>query len=146
MAITSNTIQFGAEFTAAIKSGNWKLEGKIGGDALIRLPFYFDVTIKGSVHVKYRGRSLVGVKFKGGLSGPSPLVLRGEVCISLLLFDACWSDSFELGSPGDIAGATLASLVPVLAAELEVAGNLTVAEGEDGLVLIARRDTSDPWS
>ena len=143
MAITSNTIQFGAEFTAAIKSGNWKLEGKIGGDALIRLPFYFDVTIKGSVHVKYRGRSLVGVKFKGGLSGPSPLVLRGEVCISLLLFDACWSDSFELGSAGDIAGATLASLVPVLAAELEVAGNLTVAEGEDGLVLIARRDTSD---
>ncbi len=143
MAITSNTIQFGAEFTAAIKSGNWKLEGKIGGDALIRLPFYFDVTIKGSVHVKYRGRNLVGVKFKGGLSGPSPLVLRGEVCISLLLFDACWSDSFELGSAGDIAGAALASLVSVLAAELETPGNLTVAEGEDGLVLIARHDTSD---
>ena len=143
MAITSNTIQFGAEFTAAIKSGNWKLEGKIGGDALIRLPFYFDVTIKGSVHVKYRGRNLVGVKFKGGLSGPIPLVLRGEVCISLLLFDACWSDSFELGSAGDIAGAALASLVSVLAAELEAPGNLTVAEGEDGLVLIARHDTSD---
>jgi hypothetical protein len=70
-------------------------------------------------------------------------VLRGEVCISLLLFDACWSDSFELGSAGDIAGAALASLVPVLAAELEQPGNLAVAEGEDGLVLIARHDASD---
>ena len=39
MAITTNTIQFGAEFTAAIKAGNWKIEGKIGGDALIRMPF-----------------------------------------------------------------------------------------------------------
>ena len=85
--------------------------------------------------MKYRGRSLVGVNFKGGLSGPSPLVLRGEVCVSLLLFDACWSDSFELGSAGGIAGATLASLVPVLAGELSVAGNLNVAEGDDGLVL-----------
>ena len=36
MAVTSNTIQFGATFTASIKSGNWKIEGSIGGDALIR--------------------------------------------------------------------------------------------------------------
>ena len=142
VAVTSNTIQFGGEFTAAIKSGNWKIEGKIGGDALIRLPFYFDVTVKGSVHVKYRGRNLVGVKFKGGLSGPSPVVLRGEVCVSLLLFDACWSDSFELASPGAVAGAAITSLVPVLADELEKAANLTVAEGDDGLVLLSRHDES----
>ena len=94
MAMTSNTIQFGAEFKASIKAGNWKIEGTIGGDALIRMPFSFDVTIKGGVHVKYRGHNLIGVDFKGGLAGPSPLVLRGEVCVSLLLFDACWSDSF----------------------------------------------------
>jgi hypothetical protein len=142
MAVTSNTIQFGAEFTAAIKAGNWKIEGKIGGDALIRLPFYFDVTLKGGVHVKYRGHNLFGVKFKGGLSGPSPLVLRGEVCVSLLFFDACWSDSFELGHPGAIPGAAIASLVPVLAEEMALASNLAIAEGDDGLVLLARHDES----
>ena len=70
MAVTSNTIQFGATFKAAIKSGNWKIEGYIGGDALIRLPFSFDVEIKGGVHVKYRGHNLIGVDFKGGLEGP----------------------------------------------------------------------------
>jgi hypothetical protein len=142
MAITSNTIQFGAEFTASIKSGNWKIEGNIGGDALIRLPFYFDVTLKGGVHVKYRGHNLIGVKFKGGLKGPSPLVLRGEVCISLLFFDACWSDSFKLAEPGAVAGAAIASLVPVLAEELAKASNLFVTEGDDGLVLLARHDES----
>ncbi len=138
MAVTSNTIQFGAEFTAAIKAGNWKIEGNIGGDVLIRLPFYFDVTLKGGVHVKYRGHNLMGVKFKGGLSGPSPLVLRGEVCVSLLLFDACWSDSFELGNPGAIVGAAITSLVSVLADEMALASNLTVIGGEDGLVLVTR--------
>ena len=137
MAVTSNTIQFGAEFTAAIKAGNWKIEGKIGGDALIRLPFTFDVTVKGSVHVKYRGRSLVGVSFKGGLSGASPLVLRGEVCVSLLFFDACWSDSFKLADPGRLVGAAITSLVPVLAGELALPANLNMTDNDDRLVLIA---------
>ena len=70
MAVTTNTLQFGAELTATIKAGNWKIEGKIGGDALIRLPFFFDVSMHGGVHVKYRGHNLFGVEFKGGLSGP----------------------------------------------------------------------------
>ena len=142
MAITSSTIQFGAEFTASIKAGNWKIEGKIGGDALIRMPFHFDVTIKGGVDVKYRGHNLIGVKFKGGLSGPSPLILRGEVCVSLLFFDACWSDSFGLGDPGAVARAVITSLVPLLAGELARASNLTIAEGDDGLVLLTRHDES----
>jgi len=142
MALTSNTIQFGAEFTASIKSGNWKIEGSIGGDALIRMPFYFDVTIKGGVHVKYRGHNLIGVKFKGGLAGPSPLVLRGEVCISLLLFDACWSDSFQLGDSGALPQATIASLVSVLADEMSLAANLSVPEGDDKLVLLKSPDDS----
>jgi hypothetical protein len=142
MALTSNTIQFGAEFTASIKAGNWKIEGSIGGDALIRLPFYFDVTIKGGVHVKYRGHNLIGVKFKGGLAGPSPLILRGEVCISLLLFDACWGDSFQLGDSGAMPKSVFDSLVTVLADEMALAANLTVSEDDDKLVLLRRPDES----
>jgi hypothetical protein len=143
MAITSNTIQFGAEFKASFKAGNWKIEGSIGGDALIRMPFYFDVTIKGGVHVSYRGHNLIGVKFKGGLAGPSPLVLRGEVCVSLLFFDACWSDSYTLGDSGALPRPLITSLVPVLAAEMALVSNLTVLDDDDGLVLLARHDQSD---
>jgi hypothetical protein len=143
MAITSNTIQFGAEFKASFKAGSWKIEGSIGGDALIRMPFYFDVTIKGGVHVSYRGHNLIGVKFKGGLAGPSPLVLRGEVCVSLLFFDACWSDSYTLGDSGALPRPLITSLVPVLAAEMALVSNLTVLDDDDGLVLLARHDQSD---
>jgi hypothetical protein len=142
MAITSNTIQFGAEFTASIKAGNWKITGQIGGDALIRMPFYFDVSIHGKVGVTYRGHNIVSVKFKGGLAGPSPLVLRGEVCVSLLLFDACWSDSFTLGDSGALPRPVVASLVPVLAAEMSLAANLSVVDADDRLVLVARHDES----
>ncbi len=142
MAVTSNTIQFGATFTASIKSGNWKIEGSIGGDALIRQPFAFDVEIRGGVHVKYRGHNLIGVSFKGGLAGPDPLVLRGEVCISLLLFDACWRDSFTLGGD-DISGPVIASLVPVLVEEMTRASNLTVSADDDRLVLL-RGDEEPP--
>lgn len=142
LAVTSSTLQFGGEFTAAIKAGKWKIEGKIGGDAIIRLLFAFDLSLHGGVHVKYRGHSLIGVTFKGGLRGPSPLVLRGEVCVSLLFFDACWSDSFELGRPGAVTGPLLASLVPVLAQEIARPANLSVGDIEDDLVLLARREGS----
>ncbi len=134
MAVTTNTLQFGAELSAEISSGHWSIEGKIGGDALIILPFSFDVSIHGGVHVKYRGHNLIGVDFKGGLAGPSPIVLRGEVCVSLLLFDACWSDSIELGSGEAVLGPLITSLVPIIGAELANLANL-VAGGGDPLVL-----------
>ncbi len=129
MAVTTSTLQFGAELTATISSGHWSIEGKIGGDALIVLPLTFDVSIYGGVHVKYRGHNLVGVDFKGGMSGPSPIVLRGEVCVSLLLFDACWSDSIKLGSGEAVFGALIAILVPMLGGELTVAANLVAVGG-----------------
>jgi len=69
-------------------------------------------------------------------------VLRGEVCVSLLLFDACWSDSYELGGD-DISGPVIASLVPVLAEEMTRASNLTVSADDDKLVLL-RRDEEPP--
>jgi hypothetical protein len=136
MAVTTSTLQFGAELTATISSGHWSIEGKIGGDALITLPFSFDVSIHGGVHVKYRGHNLIGIDFKGGLSGPSPIVLRGEVCVSLLLFDACWSDSIEIGGGEALPGPLIASLVPIIGEELANAANLEAA-AEDPLVLLA---------
>lgn len=138
LAVTTNTIQFGAELTAEISSGKWSIEGKIGGDALIgRRPFSFDMSIHGGVHVKYRGHSLIGVDFKGGITGPSPIVLSGEVCVSVLLFEGCWSDSIQLGSGTSAGGPLIASLVALLADELVAAANLTAGDGDDRWVLAA---------
>lgn len=141
LAITTTTVQAGLELKAAIKSGNWRIEGIIGGDALIRLPFDFDVSLHGGVHVTYRRHNLIGVSFKGGISGPSPIVLRGEVCVSLLLFDACWGDSIELGFGDNIRPPAFETLVPMLAEELAVPENLHVPTPDDGLVLGSGRES-----
>lgn len=140
LAVTSTTLQAGLELKAAIKSGNWRIVGTIGGDALIRLPFDFDVSLHGGVHVTYRGRNLIGVSFKGGISGPSPIVLRGEVCVSLLLFDACWGDSIELGFGDNIRPPAFETLVPMLGEELARPDNLHVATPDDGLVIGSGRE------
>ena len=129
LAVTTNTIQFGAELTAEISSGKWSIEGKIGGDALSALPFSFNISIHGGVHVKYRGHSLIGVDFKGGITGPSPIVLSGEVCVSLLFFDACWSETIQLGGGQALPGPLIASLVASSASELVAPANLVAARG-----------------
>lgn len=143
LALTTNTIQFGVEFTAAVHAGNWNIQGKIGGDALIERPFFFDVSLYGSVGVRWKSHTLAGVTFNGGLSGPSPLVLRGEVCIELLLCDVCWGDSWELNNSDMPAPPVVASLVPVLAMEMESIANLSTADGADSLVHIVKRDIGD---
>jgi hypothetical protein len=135
LAVTTNTIQFGAELTAEISSGNWSIEGKIGGDALIGLPFSFNISIHGGVHVTYRGHSLIGVDFKGGITGPSPIMLSGEVCVSLLLFDACWSGSIQLGGGTAVGGPVIASLIALLADELDATANLSAGDADDRWVL-----------
>ena len=82
-----------------------EIEGKIGGDALIRLPFYFDVTIKGGVHVKYRGRNLVGVEFKGGLRG------RRRSCCGARCASRCCC-SMPVGATASSSGAPVPSREP----------------------------------
>jgi hypothetical protein len=143
VAVTTNTIQLGVDFIAVISSGNWNIEGRIGGDALVRLPFFFDVSIHGSVRIRWKSHTLAGVRLEGGLTGPRPLTLRGELCIELLFFDVCYSDSWELTSSDVPVGALVQSLVPVLAAELDSPVNLTMTGGADPHVLVEVRDVGD---
>ena len=80
------------------------------------------------------------MKLKGGLKGTKPFVLSGEVCLEFLFFEACFSDSWELGSldAADVVG--LVSLIPALIEELERVENLTTVDSHDPLVLVAVRD------
>ena len=134
-AVTTNTIQFGLDYTAAISWGNWHIEGKLGGDALIRLPMFFEISIHASVAVKYRFITLAGVSFKGTFSGVHPFALAGEVHVEVLfLVDATYSGSWALSDAAVEAAPALASLVPVLADELDTIANLTMASDADPLV------------
>jgi hypothetical protein len=119
-AVTTNTLQFGAAVDATIRSGSFNIQGIVGFDALIRFqPFHFQIDIRASVRVRYKSRNLAGLTLTGSLEGPGPVVLRARVCIELLFFDICFSDTYTLGSAAPPPVTTIANALDVMIAELE---------------------------
>jgi hypothetical protein len=115
-AVTTNTFQFGAAIEAVINAGNFNIQGILRFDTLIRFePFHFQIDIRASVRVRYKSHRLAGLTFTGSLAGPGPVVLRGRVCIELLFFDICFSDTFTLGSADPPAVTPVASALTALA-------------------------------
>jgi hypothetical protein len=136
-AITTNTLQFGAAIEAVIKSGDFNIQGIVQFDALIVFePFHFQFDIRASVHVRYKSHDLAGLTLTGSLHGPGPVVLNAKVCIELLFFDICFSDTFTLGSSNPPAVAPIPSALDALVAELERPQNLHAGQATDPYVVL----------
>ena len=90
LAITSNTIQFGARLEVGYKLGPFNLVGFLGLDAIIQFsPFWFEIAISAGVRLRWNSTTLCGVRLEGILSGPGPFTISGKACIELLFFDIC---------------------------------------------------------
>jgi hypothetical protein len=136
-AVTSNTLQFGAAVQAIIRSGNFNIQGIVAFDALIRFqPFHFRIDIRASVRVRYKSRNLAGLTLTGSLEGPGPIVLRAKVCIELLFFDICFSQTFTLGSSDPPPVTTIGSALAVFTAQLDDPATLRAGGGTDRLVAV----------
>jgi hypothetical protein len=98
LAITSNTMQFGAELDVFIGVSGFGLAGHLGFDALLQLdPFHFDADISGSVALTAGGDDLMSVGLEATLSGPAPWNIAGKFKIHLLFFDVHKSFSHSWG-------------------------------------------------
>jgi hypothetical protein len=87
------------------------LSGFVAFDAIIVFsPFQFSVDLSGGVHVDFHGVGF-GMTLHGHISGPSPWLIDGEVCVSLLFADACVGFHEKLGGE---AKPTLPSIDPWL--------------------------------
>lgn len=92
MALTSNSLQFGANVQVKASEGPLEVYGYLGFDGLfIFSPFSFEVEIRGGVDLSYDGTSLCGVHLYLLLSGPTPWYARGRATIEILFF------SFDVG-------------------------------------------------
>jgi hypothetical protein len=119
LAVTSNTLQFGATVEALIQSGGFVVHGTIGFDALIQfVPFHFQFDIRASVDVSYGSHHLAGLTLTGSMTGPGPVVLQAKVCIEILFFDICFSHTFELGAAAAAPSPVAPDLLDTLLAEL----------------------------
>ena len=98
LAITSNTLQFGARLDVFIGVSEFGLAGHLGFDALLqRDPFHFDADISGSVELTAGGESLMAVGLDATLSGPAPWNIAGSFTFSILFWDVHVSFSQSWG-------------------------------------------------
>lgn len=88
VAITANTVQFGARLELFASAGGFAVAGHVGIDVLIQLdPFGFLAGFEASVQLRYRSQNLFKVSVKGEIAGPRPLRIRGKAS-----FEIFWCD------------------------------------------------------
>ena len=99
-AITSNTVQFGADVEAYASTAGFSIHGYLGFDVLIiESPFSFEFDFSAGFDVSFEGHSLCGLHVDGVFSGPRPWHLHGDASIDIFFFsisvslDISWGDS-----------------------------------------------------
>lgn len=87
LALTSNTVQFGARLDLYAAAGNFNITGYLSFDALFQFsPFHFIVDMAAMVALRYKQRSLMSLQIEVMLSGPAPWHVRGKVSFEVLFF------------------------------------------------------------
>jgi hypothetical protein len=104
LALTSNTLQFGASVELTAGAGGLQVHGFLGFDALLEWdPLAFEFDLAASVDLKAGSTTLASVHLSGQLSGPAPWHIAGQASISLLFFDLSVSFDKTWGSVADAA-------------------------------------------
>src|SRR5260370_32645754 len=98
LAITSNTLQIGANLHVVVSVSAFSIDGHLGFDAIFqRHPFHFDADISGSVSVSIDGEDLLSVSLDGSLSGIGPWHIAGSFKVHIVFFDVHKSFSHTWG-------------------------------------------------
>ena len=98
-AVTSNTVQVGGSATLHAGGSGITLDASVSVKALfVFQPFSFEADIDASVKISFHGYG-PSVHLSGQLDGPSPWHIKGEVCVSIIWWDACLG--FDVTFGGD---------------------------------------------
>lgn len=94
LAITSNTVQFGAEASLYAAACGFSISGSVGFDVLIQLfPPHFLAQFRAKVQLKRGSRNLFSVSVTAEVEGPLPLRVSGKATFEILWCD--FSVSFD---------------------------------------------------
>jgi len=124
LAVTANTVQFGAHIGLWCKAGGLTVNGQFWFDALFKLsPFSFQAGMGLVASVKLGKLDLGAVTIHGLLTGPGPWHVRGEVTVEILgckhkeQIDRSWADELPSRQP------SIAYLKQELLKETEIDAN-----------------------
>ncbi len=102
-AVTSNTVQVGGDARLHAGGSGISLDASVSVKALfVFAPLHFEATIDASVKISFHGYG-PSVHLHGLLEGPSPWHIRGELCVSIVFWDACLGFNETFGG-GETAG------------------------------------------
>ena len=106
-AITSNTVQFGAQIDFYFKVSKFKVIGYFGFDVLFQFsPFHFIASIRAGVDVKLGSSTLFAISLAFNLEGPTPWIANGTASFKILFikikvkFSTTWGERREDILPG----------------------------------------------
>ena len=118
VAITPNTLQFGARATLFASALGFSVDGDVGFDVLIHLiPFHLLAEFHASVQLRRGSHRLFMVKVEGALEAPLPLRVRGKASFEIL-----WCD-FSVRFDATLVGGS----APADVRRVDVLGELTRA-------------------
>lgn len=99
MALTPNSLQFGARVELYASAAGAVVEGHLTFDALFYFsPFSFEVPMSASVHISFEGINLADIRLELSLAGPTPWNARGLAIFKVLFFDIEASFDITWGS------------------------------------------------
>ena len=106
MAVTSNTVQWGAKVELYAEAAGFNVYGWAGYDVLISFsPFSFEADLDAGVALRHGTSTIAGIHLTGKLTGPTPWHASGEATLSLLFFDisvgfdVTFGDSQQIQAP-----------------------------------------------
>ncbi len=145
VAVTSNTVQFGARVDLHAAGGGFSFDGLLGFDAIIQLaPLAFEVEVGAALALRYHGRLLMGISFKGRLAGPTPWHVEGKASIKFLFFSVSVSFSRTFGSKTAPPLPAAVDVVGLIAAALADRRNWSGALPRSTSAVVTIRETPPP--
>ena len=119
LAVSSNTVQFGATLDVFIGVSGFGISGHLGFDALLQLePFHFDADISGQVALTAGGDDLMSVGLDATLSGPAPWHIAGSFKVHIVFFDVTKHFSYSWGDDSPAIPIAPVNVLPLLTAAL----------------------------
>lgn len=142
VAITANTVQFGADASLYASACGFSIEGNVGFDVLIQLvPPHFLAEFRASVQLKRGSTNLFKVSVLGELEGAFPLRVAGKATFEILWWD--YSIGFDrtlIGGADPVVLAPVNALAEVIAALADPRSWRAEAPGAADRLVVLRRD------
>ncbi len=100
LALTSNTVQFGARLDLYAQAGPFSIAGYLAFDVLIVLePFGFVAQLQAGLALKFNGRSIMSISLDMTLAAPTPWHAWGKATFSMLFISGTISFDVSFGTP-----------------------------------------------